>query len=128
MTSETAGCETPKRAPAFAMLPVIVPESPVFVRDQVTIGRLLLEHRRPAIGAAKVDAQAGALLSYGVSLRSALREVADYVARIANGATPSDLPIEQPRSFELLMNLRTAKAHGIAVPPTLLARADEVIE
>jgi hypothetical protein len=54
----------------------------------------------------------------------ALREVADYVARIANGARPSDLPIEQPRSFELLVNLRTAKALGIAVPPTLLARAD----
>jgi putative tryptophan/tyrosine transport system substrate-binding protein len=108
--------------------PVIVPESPVFVRDQVTIGRLLLEHRLPAIGAAKEDAQAGALLSYGVSLRGALREVADYLARIANGARPSDLPIEQPRSFELLVKLRTAKALGIAVPPTLLARADEVIE
>jgi len=78
--------------------------------------------------AAKEDAQAGALLSYGVSLRGALREVADYLARIANGARPSDLPIEQPRSFELLVKLRTAKALGIAVPPTLLARADEVIE
>jgi putative tryptophan/tyrosine transport system substrate-binding protein len=80
------------------------------------------------IAAAKEDAQAGALLSYGVSLSGALREVAEYVARIAKGATPGDLPIEQPRSFELLVNLKTAKLLSIAIPPTLLTRADEVIE
>ena len=108
--------------------PVVVPESPVFARDQVKLGRLLVERGLPAIGAAKEDAQAGALLSYGVSLRAALREVADYVARIAKGARPSDLPIEQPRSFELLVNLKTAKLLDIAIPPALLARADEVIE
>src|SRR5215813_9795589 len=108
--------------------PVIVSESPVFVRDQVKLGRLLLERRLPAIGAAKEDAQAGALLSYGVSLSGALREVADYVARIAKGAKPSELPIAQPRSFELLVNLKAAKLLDIAIPPALLARADEVIE
>jgi putative ABC transport system substrate-binding protein len=70
----------------------------------------------------------GALLSYGVNLNRALQDVADYVDRIAKGARPGDLPIEQPRKFELLVNLKTAKAMGIAVPPALLARADEVIE
>jgi putative ABC transport system substrate-binding protein len=108
--------------------PVIVPESPVFVRDQVKLGGLFLERRLPAIGAAREDAQAGALLSYGVSLNGALREVADYVARIAKGAKPSELPIEQPRSFELAVNLKTAKLLDISIPPALLARADEVIE
>jgi putative ABC transport system substrate-binding protein len=67
-------------------------------------------------------------LSYGVNLNRALQDVADYVDRIAKGARPGDLPIEQPRKFELLVNLKTAKAMGIAVPPALLARADEVIE
>jgi putative tryptophan/tyrosine transport system substrate-binding protein len=67
-------------------------------------------------------------LSYGVNLNRALQDVADYVDRIAKGARPGDLPIEQPRKFELLVNLKTAKAMGIAVPPALLARADKVIE
>ena len=107
---------------------VVIPESPVFVRDQAALGKLLVERRLPAIGAAKEDAQAGALLSYGVSLSGALREVADYVARIAKGARPSDLPIAQPRSFELLVNIKTVKALGLTVPPSLLVRADEVIE
>jgi hypothetical protein len=82
----------------------------------------------PRLARQKKDAHAGALLSYGVSLSGALREVADYVARIAKGARPSDLPIAQPRSFELLVNIKTAKALGPTVPPSLLVRADEVIE
>ena len=108
--------------------PVIIPESPVFVRDQVMLGRLLVERRLPAIGASREDAQAGAVLSYGVNLSGALRDIADYVARIAKGARPGDLPIEQPRSFELLVNLKIANLLGIAIPSTLLARTDEVIE
>ena len=89
---------------------------------------LSLKHRLPAIYGFREFADAGGLLSYGASLDWLLRRAASYVDRIFKGANPGDLPIEQPTTFELLINLKTAKALGLNVPVHLQQIADEVIE
>ncbi|SED13604.1 putative ABC transport system substrate-binding protein [Rhizobiales bacterium GAS191] len=107
---------------------MLIPATPQFYRDREVLFRLLLERRMPGIGAFPEQAEAGALLSYGVGVAGVLRDVARYVDRIARGAKPADLPIEQPTHFDLTVNLKTAKALGLTIPPSILARADEVIE
>jgi len=92
------------------------------------IGVMALGNRLPAISAVREYAEAGLLLSYGIDLPDQFRRTAVFVDKIFKGAKPADLPVEQPTKFELLVNLKTAKALGLTIPPTLLARADEVIE
>jgi len=82
----------------------------------------------PAVYGISYLAREGGLLSYGVDTVDLFRRAATYVDRILRGAKPSDLPVQFPTKFEMVVNLKTAKALGIAVPPSLLARADEVIE
>ena len=95
-------------------------------RNQIVVAAL--RNQLPAISGAKQFAEAGLFLHYGVDFRDQFRRAAFFVDKIFRGAKPGDLPVEQPTKFELVVNLKTAKALGVVVPPSLLLRADEVIE
>jgi putative ABC transport system substrate-binding protein len=102
--------------------------SPFLNFNRKRLIELAARHRLPSIWEGTAYVRDGGLLSYGPSFPDMYRRSAAYVAKIINGAKPSDLPVQQPILFELAVNLATAKALGLTVPPTLLARADEVIE
>jgi putative ABC transport system substrate-binding protein len=106
---------------------VVVPSS-VLWDDRTNIMRFASKHQLFSICPEREYVEAGGLIAYGASLRDQFRRAAVYVDKILKGTKPADLPVEQPTKFELVINLKTAKALGLEVPPTLLARADEVIE
>jgi putative tryptophan/tyrosine transport system substrate-binding protein len=114
---------TKEAVQAVTLLP-----APFMGRSAGRIAELGLANRLPTFGFGKGEAKAGELLSFGPDIPAAARRLAYFVDRILKGTNPSDLPVKQPTKFEIVINLRTAKALGIEVPPTLLARADEVIE
>ena len=105
----------------------IVPD-PLADTHRVRINTLALGTRLPTISGVREQVEAGGLMSYGANFPDLFRRAADLVDKILRGAKPADIPVEQPTKFDLIINITTAKALGLEIPPTLLARADEVIE
>ena len=100
----------------------------LFFDQRRRIVDMALNHRLPLATEAKEYTVAGGLMSYGVSIPEVNRQTTTYVDKILKGANPADLPVEQPTKFELVVNLKTAKALRLTIPPAILVRADEVIE
>jgi putative tryptophan/tyrosine transport system substrate-binding protein len=119
---------------AFAAARQQHPDALIAVEDPLTftyrrrIADFAVANQLPSLHGLREDVEAGGLISYGANLADLFRRAAYYVDKILKGAKPADLPVQQPTKFELVINLKTARALGLTVPPTLLARADEVIE
>ncbi len=107
---------------------LLISSGPFFTGRRVQLAHLATHHRIPAIHGSRFYPEVGGLISYGTSVPDAQRQAGVYVGRILRGAKPADLPVVQSSKFELVINAHTAKLLGLDVPPTLLARADEVIE
>jgi putative ABC transport system substrate-binding protein len=107
---------------------VLVLGSPLFFPERKRLGELALRHRLPTSFQRPDYVEAGGLMSYGPDVNDILQHLADYMALILKGAKPSDLPVEQTTKFELAINLKTARTLGLTLPPSLLQRADQVIE
>jgi putative ABC transport system substrate-binding protein len=120
-------------APAFEALKsraqaLYVVTDPLAATNRIRINTLALSTRLPTMHGFREYVEVGGLMSYGANFPDLWRRAGDYVDKILRGAKPADLPVEQPTKFDLIINLITAKALGLTVPPSLLARADEVIE
>ena len=107
---------------------LLVLEDLLISQYQKEIADFAMQQRLPSMFGVRQGVDAGGLMSYGVTVPEMVRFAATYVDKILKGAKPGDLPVEQPTKFELVINLKTARALGLTIPPTLLATADEVIE
>jgi putative ABC transport system substrate-binding protein len=107
---------------------LVIVEDPLTFNELKRIAEFCADSRLPAVYGLRAFADVGGLMTYGASLADLYRRAVGYIDKMLRGAKPSDLPVEQPTKFELVINLKTARALGLEIPPTLLARADEVIE
>jgi putative ABC transport system substrate-binding protein len=107
---------------------VLVTPDGLFYQQRERIAQAALANRVPSIGWNGQFTDAGMLMSYGADAPDLFRRAAIYIDRILKGASPADLPVEQPTKFEFIVNLQTAKALGLTIPPSVVARADRVIE
>ena len=114
---------TRARAGAFTVFPSLM-----FSNERKQLAALAAKNRLPAVYPSREYVDAGGLMSYGPDLADLFRRAATYVDKILKGATPGDLPVQQPTKFELIINLKAAKALGLTIPPSVLARADQVVE
>jgi putative ABC transport system substrate-binding protein len=105
-----------------------VVNEPLAVTERIHINKLALSARLPTVHGSREQAEAGGLIAYAANFPDLFRRAAEYVDKILRGTKPSDIPVEQPTKFDLVINLTTAKTLGLDIPPTLLTRADEVIE
>jgi ABC-type uncharacterized transport system substrate-binding protein len=107
---------------------LLVVASPLTLSGRVLLAELSLKHRLPGMFGIRENVEAGGLMSYGADLEDLSRRAAIYVDKILKGAQPAELPVEQASKYQLVINLKTANAFGLTIPPSILARADEVIE
>ena len=117
-----------KKATTWRAAALSILASPFFQSQRVRIAKLAIAHRLPSMVPHRGYVEAGGLVSYGPDFRDLNRRTAVFVDKILKGARPADLPVEQPTNFELVINMKTAKALGLTVPQSLLVRADEIVQ
>jgi putative ABC transport system substrate-binding protein len=106
----------------------VLPDEPQFLTRRAEIVALAAKHRLPAFYGAREAVDEGGLMSYGENLRTAYHNAATYIKQVAQGANPGDMPVSQPTKFELVINMKTAKALGLAIPQSMVLRADDVVQ